>query len=179
MNMVVKDYTESPATSDSDEPETPPISSDEETIPTAVLVPEIQPTRGVTGQNAAETQEQFREVTIQFLGFKVPAVLKHNEVIYVKRGTMELVVGEFESRNAIKFRLLLRRWVRTGRIMSHTIDLTTEEDFLNNTVNLVDDLFKLHEVAQIIKEDDAIGKSLLDLNERANFQILTEKFTGL
>ena len=64
--MVVKDYTESPATSDSDEPETPPISSDEETIPTAVLAPEIQPTRGVTGQNVAETQEQFVAATSAF-----------------------------------------------------------------------------------------------------------------
>ena len=186
--MEIKDYTESPNTSDSEAgsqdkdsaisaDETPPISSDEESIPTAILAPEnpTNPEPNPTGSS----QEPFRQVTMDIYGLQVPAILRNDGEVYVKRGTMELIVGEFESRNAIKFRLLLRRWVRTGRIMSHTIDLTTREDYLNNSMNWVDDLFKLHEVARMIREHGAIGTSLLDLDERAKFHALTEKFTGL
>ena len=124
-------------------------------------------------------REQSREkkVMISLDGIEIPVVLANN-LIFIKKDTIEDVLGAFERSLLIKFRLLLRKWIKIGHIVSYTADGTTKEDFMNNNIKWIDGLYRLDEIVNSIRDGNhTAGHSLIRLYERAQFQVLTAKVT--
>ena len=142
---------------------------EEEEVPTVVLPPE--------NTQLCTVERDEKKITIVLSGVEIPLVLANN-LVFVNKDTIEDIVGTLEKGLLIKFRLLLRKWIKSGHIVSYTADGTTKEDFMNNNIKWIDGLYRLDEIVNAIRKGNyTVGQSLIRLYERVQFQVLTVKVT--
>ena len=64
---------------------------------------------------------QFHAKTkmIELNGFKYE-ITRVNNVIYIQQNILDQVIKQCEPQNLIKFRLLMRKWSKTGKVLNYT-----------------------------------------------------------